>query len=121
MPLLMGKANKMKARCLVPILLSLFAAVELFGADSQLKLPPYSRVILSNGVTALLMEQHEVPIVSFSILISAGSVEDPAGKEGLASLTAELLRRGTKSRSADQIASERDFLGGLIDRKSVVY
>src|ERR1043165_5775097 len=105
----------MKSRFLIPVLLSLFAAVEVFGADSQLKLPPYSRVILSNGVTALLMEQHEVPIVSFSILTSAGSVEDPAGKEGLASLTAELLRRGTKSRSAEQIASELDFLGGLMD------
>src|ERR1043165_8627284 len=105
----------MKSRCLVPILSSLVAAAGLFGAEDQLKLPPYSRVILSNGVTALLMEQHEVPIVSFSVLISAGSVEDPPGREGLASLTAELLRRGTKSRSAEQIASELDFLGGLMD------
>jgi predicted Zn-dependent peptidase len=68
-----------------------------------------------NGVTLLLMEQHEVPMVSFNVLISTGSVSDPTGKEGLASLTAELLRRGTKTRSAEQIASEIDFLGGVID------
>src|SRR6476620_8588560 len=111
----MLKPNRMKPRFLIVFVAVLFGFASLFGAESQLKLPPYSRVMLSNGVTALLMEQHEVPIVSLSILVSAGSVEDPAGKAGLASLTAELLRRGTKSRSAEQIASELDFLGGLMD------
>jgi len=85
------------------------------GAEAQLKMPPYSRVVLANGLTLLLMEQHEVPIVSFSVLVSAGSVEDPPGKEGLASLTAELLRRGTTTRSSEQLATDLDFLGGLMD------
>jgi zinc protease len=105
----------MKRLFVAAFALALFGIASLAAGESQLKLPPYSRVMLSNGITALLMEQHEVPIVSFSILITAGSVEDPAGKEGLASLTAELLRRGTKSRSAEQIASELDFLGGGLD------
>jgi predicted Zn-dependent peptidase len=61
------------------------------------------------------MEQPEVPIVNFSVLIRAGSVLDPAGKEGLASVTAELLRRGTKNRTGDQIASELDFVGGTLE------
>lgn len=82
---------------------------------AELKLPPHSRVTLPNGVVLLLMEQHEVPIASFNVLLSAGSTTDPMGKEGVASLTAELLRRGTKSRSAEQLASEVDFLGGSID------
>jgi zinc protease len=81
---------------------------------AELKLPPYSRITLSNGVVLLLMEQHEVPMVSFNVLVSAGSVKDPPEKEGLASLTADLLRRGTKTRSAEQMASEIDFLGGVI-------
>jgi len=100
---------------LLPLLaVGLFTALRTTGAEAQLKLPPYSRISLSNGITALLMEQHEVPLVSISVLVSAGSVEDPGGKEGLASLTAELLRRGTASRSAEQIASELDFLGGAL-------
>src|SRR5438270_5748406 len=66
-------------------------------AQTSLKLPPYSRTKLPNGMILLLMEQHEVPIISFSVLVRAGAVADPAGKEGLASLTAELLRRGTRS------------------------
>lgn len=80
----------------------------------SLKLPAYKKVRLSNGLTLILMEQHEVPIISFSALVRAGSVADPQGKEGLASVTAELLRKGTKTRTSDQLAAELDFIGGTI-------
>jgi len=80
--------------------------------EAALKLPAYKKIKLKNGLTLLLMEQHEVPIISFNFIVRAGSVADPAGKEGVASLTAGLLRKGTKTRTADQIASELDFVGG---------
>jgi predicted Zn-dependent peptidase len=79
-----------------------------------LKLPPSRKVKLKNGMSLLLMEQHEVPLISFNLLVKAGSVADPAGKEGVASVTAELLRKGTKTRSADQLSAELDFIGGAM-------
>ncbi|HXG91746.1 MAG TPA: pitrilysin family protein [Blastocatellia bacterium] len=105
-------------RALVILLAALIATssgVTARAEDGALKLPPYKKVQLKNGMTVLLMEQHEVPIISFNLIVKAGSVADPAGKEGTASMTAELLRKGTKTRSADQIASELDFIGGLFD------
>lgn len=84
------------------------------AAAAALKLPPYKKVQLKNGMTVLLMEQREVPVVSFNFILRAGSIADPAGKEGLASLTAGLLRKGTKSRSADQLSAELDFIGGQL-------
>jgi zinc protease len=60
------------------------------------------------------MEQHDLPLVSFSFIVKAGSVADPVGKEGVAGLTAGLLRKGTTTRSADQIANELDFIGGQL-------
>jgi len=80
-------------------------------AAGGLQLPAYKKVKLKNGLTLLLMEQHEIPIVSFSFIVRAGSVADPQGKEGLASLTAGLLRKGTKARNADQISADLDFIG----------
>jgi predicted Zn-dependent peptidase len=80
--------------------------------DPSVKLPSFSKVQLKNGLTVLLMEQHEVPIVSFNIIVKAGSAADPQGKEGLASLTAELLRKGTRTRTSEQISSDLDFIGG---------
>jgi zinc protease len=86
--------------------------------NGSLKLPPYKRVRLNNGMTVLLMEQHEVPIINFNFIVKAGSVADPAGKEGLAAITAALLRKGTRARSADQISTELDFIGGRLSADS---
>ncbi|MBI3649904.1 MAG: insulinase family protein [Acidobacteria bacterium] len=93
-------------------LLSMSTGVPAQAANGELKLPPYKKVKLGNGMTVLLMEQHEVPIISFNFIVKAGSVADPVGKEGLASVTAELLRKGTKTRSAEQLAAALDFIGG---------
>jgi predicted Zn-dependent peptidase len=83
-----------------------------FGAENtSVKLPPYTKTQLKNGMTLLLMEQHEVPIISFNIIVKTGSAADPQGKEGLASLTAELLRKGTRTRTSEQVSSDLDFIG----------
>src|SRR5262249_24643695 len=82
--------------------------------EGALKLPPYKKVKLKNGMSLLLMEQREIPLVSFSFIVRTGSTADPAGREGLASLVAELLRKGTKTRSADQISADLDFIGGQL-------
>lgn len=97
------------------VLVMFSTAVSARAQDATLKLPQYKKVKLKNGMTVLLMEQHEVPVISFNFIMRSGSVADPAGKEGLASLTAELLRKGTKTRTADQLSNELDFIGGTLD------
>ena len=76
-----------------------------------LKLPPHEKIVLKNGLTLLLLEKHGVPIVDFAAIVKGGSVADPAGQEGLASVTAGLLRKGTAKRSAQQFAADLDFIG----------
>lgn len=76
-------------------------------------LPTYERVVLANGLTVLLLEKHEVPLASATLLLRSGSVADPTGKEGTALLTAALLRKGTATRTADQFSSDADSIGML--------
>lgn len=90
------------------------ACVGASAQESALKLPPYKKVVLKNGLTVLFMEQREVPLISLNWIVKSGSVADPAGKEGVASLTAGLLRKGTKTRTADQLSNELDFIGGIL-------
>jgi len=85
------------------------------AAAQGIHLPPHERVILKNGMTVLLLEKKGVPIVSFSAIVKAGTTADPAGKEGVADLTSGLLRKGTKTRTAQQFAAEVDFTGGSFD------
>jgi len=99
-------------RILCSLLLALAIAAPAAAQPGSFKLPPYKKVILRNGMTLLLMEQHEVPLVSFSVIVKAGSVSDPAGKEGVASMTAALLRKGTATRNSDDFSAQLDFIGG---------
>lgn len=96
-------------------LVTFLSVAPIEAENGALKLPPFKKVRLNNGLTLLLMEQHEVPIISFNFIVKAGSTGDSPGKEGTASATAALLRKGTKTRSADQISNELDFVGGQFD------
>ena len=48
-------------------------------------------------------------------MLRGGSVVDPDDQVGLAAFTAQLLTRGTRTHSADDIAEAIDFLGGTLD------
>jgi predicted Zn-dependent peptidase len=81
----------------------------------KLQMPPHEKVVLKNGLTVLLLEKHSVPMVSVAGIVKAGGLADPVGQEGLASTTAGLLRKGTKTRTAQQFAGDIDFIGGTFE------
>jgi len=76
--------------------------------------PPFQEAPLPNGMTLLLIENHEQPSLSVTLSFRAGTAYDPAGKEGLAAIVAELLTKGTPTRSAEQIAATIEGVGGSL-------
>jgi len=70
-----------------------------------------TREQLPNNLVWLFSQQSELPLVTLELIIKAGTLEEPPGKEGLANLTASLLLNGTKSRPSAKIAEELDFMG----------
>ena len=78
------------------------------------RFPPFQQVALPNGMTLLLVENHEQPTLSLSLSFPAGNAYDPAGKEGVAALVAELLTKGTPTRDAEQISATIEGVGGSI-------
>ncbi|MCL6506178.1 MAG: insulinase family protein [Bryobacteraceae bacterium] len=78
----------------------------------RVKLPRPVEAKLDNGLTLLIMEDHRFPTVTLQLLISgAGGLYDPKDMPGLAGLTAEMLREGTKTRTSRQIAEEIERMG----------
>ncbi|MCC6765210.1 MAG: insulinase family protein [Deltaproteobacteria bacterium] len=77
-------------------------------------MPRVTERVLANGLTVLVSEYHALPIMRFHLLLPGGAAYDPAGKEGVAELTAELLDQGTIRRSAEDLAREVEFLGGQL-------
>jgi zinc protease len=80
----------------------------------DLQLPPIQRFNLSNGIPVVLMEKHAVPLVQANLLVKTGVTHDPKGKEGLTSLTFDMLDEGAGDRDALQLADEIEFLGAEI-------
>lgn len=89
----------------------LWSSAALAAPESQVL---GTRQQLPNNLVWLFSRQTELPLVTLELLIKAGSLEDPPGKEGLANLTASLLLDGTKSRSSAKIAEELDFMGARL-------
>lgn len=106
-----------KRTCVIMIALltlTLFLNLNTTEAGEEIKLPPMKSKTLSNGLEVLVIEHHELPVVAFRLVFMTGAAYDPEGKAGLANLTADLLRKGTKSRSATEISEAIDFVGGSL-------
>jgi len=83
-------------------------------AARDVKFPPYAMRTLANGLQVIAVSHHEQPAVSLRLLIRAGGARDPRDKPGVAALAAAVMDQGTGSRSAEQIATTIDSIGGVI-------
>src|SRR5947209_14759657 len=81
------------------------------GPPPRVSLPPILTRQLPNGLKLLIVEQHELPLADFVLLVGSGGTADPAGKTGVANLTASMLREGTTTRKSLDIADQISFLG----------
>jgi predicted Zn-dependent peptidase len=81
------------------------------GPPPRVALPPIVTRALPNGLKLLIVEQHELPLADFVLLVGSGSTTDPAGKTGVANLTSAMLREGTATRKSLEIADQIAFLG----------
>ena len=85
---------------------------------TPVRFPPFKEATLANGVQLVVIEHHEQPVVSVTLSFRAGGIYDPPGKEGLSSLVAELLSKGTDNRNAEQIAGTIEGVGGTLSASS---
>ena len=81
---------------------------------TPVRFPPFKEATLANGLQLVVVEHHEQPVVSVTLSFRAGGIYDPAGKEGLSTLAAGLLSKGTDGRSAEQLAATIEGVGGTL-------
>lgn len=85
------------------------------GPSKPYQFPHVATKTLENGLRVYVVSSVEMPAVGVQlILTSAGSVNDPAGKPGVAAMAATMLTQGTEKRTAEQIAEAVDFVGATI-------
>jgi len=108
-----------KASGIVPPGVKLAPEMPAPGAPRTFEFPKASTKTLPNGLRVLVVTDHREPAIAARLVIlSAGSIQDPAGMPGVAGMTAGLLTQGTTKRSAKEIAEAIDFVGGTLEAKA---
>ena len=83
------------------------------GVAPTFTVPTWTIDTLSNGVRLVVVEKHDLPIVSLSIHFNGGA--DQLGtKLGVTGFLGAMLREGTTSRSADQLNNDLALLGTAV-------
>jgi zinc protease len=88
------------------------------GAKQEISKPAAAAEIqkfeLSNGLRLLVREDPRLPLVSLSAVFRSGLLAETRETNGLTRLTARVLVKGTKTRTAEQIADQIEAIGGSI-------
>lgn len=82
---------------------------------SQLSEHQTQKFELPNGLRLLVKEDHRLPFVEFRSVLKGGVLAESIENNGLTQLTGKMLLKGTKTRSAEDIAKEIESIGGNID------
>ena len=72
-----------------------------------------TRFTLTNGLTMLVIERHEAPVVSFHTYVNVGSVDDPSGRTGLAHMFEHMAFKGTETIGTKNWPEEKKALDAV--------
>jgi zinc protease len=72
------------------------------------------KIELSNGLRLLVREDRRLPLVSMAAVFRGGLLAEMRATNGVTRLMAKTLLKGTKTRSAEQIAETIEAVGGSI-------
>jgi zinc protease len=72
------------------------------------------RAELENGLRILVLEDHRLPRMALTLTVRRGEASLPPSQAGLASFTAEVMKRGAGKRDALELASAVDEIGASL-------
>jgi zinc protease len=83
--------------------------------ERPVQFPPFQEFRLQNGLPVIVIEHAAQPVASVNLYVRSGGAAEPARQAGLAGMTAELLTKGTPTRTATQIAETIEGVGGSLN------
>jgi zinc protease len=70
------------------------------------------KVVLPNGLTILVLENHKAPVSNFNVIYRVGSRNEQMGKTGVSHLVEHLMFRGTKKLKPEEFSNIIQENGG---------
>lgn len=85
------------------------------GEPRNFTLPAKQEFTLPNGLQATLVPYGEIPKVTVSLVVQVGNVHEQDNENGLADIVGQLLREGSATQNAKQIAEKVARMGGALN------
>ena len=85
------------------------------AASPSFSFPPVRKERLASGLHLWCVERSTLPLVSFLLVVPAGSASDPAALAGLASFTGDMLDEGSGALSAIEVQEALARIGAHLD------
>ena len=86
-----------------------------FGSLARELIPGLNKTRLSNGLTAIVKENHRAPVVAIQVWVQAGSAYETEGERGITHLIEHMIFKGTEKRGPGEVAKEIESVGGSIN------
>ncbi|MCE7996841.1 MAG: insulinase family protein [Roseivirga sp.] len=86
-----------------------------YGEAPELKVPVVWEDALTNGLKVYGIENNEVPLVQFNIVIDGGQLLEDINKTGVANLMAALMTQGTKQKTPAELEAAIQQLGASLN------
>ena len=77
-----------------------------------LLMPDFRKEVLPNGLIVLTEQMPAVRAVSMGIWVRTGSRQESEEENGISHFIEHMVFKGTRNRTAEQIAREADSIGG---------
>ena len=84
------------------------------GTPPGLNLPETWTATLSNGIRVYGIENNELPLVEFTLVLDGGHLFDTPEKNGVANLMTDIMMEGTATKTPEELEEEIDLLGSNI-------
>ncbi len=98
---------------LVVLVLSLSVSLDLLNAASPSLADRVVEQKLANGLTVLMVERHQTPVVSLNMTFRVGGVNEQIGQTGLAHLYEHMAFKGTRTVGTKSYEKEQPLLEEL--------
>jgi zinc protease len=85
------------------------------GETPKLNIPQSWTAELSNGIKVYGIEQNEIPLVNFSLVIEGGHLLDAIDKNGVANLMTDIMMEGTANKTPEELEEAIELLGANIN------
>ncbi len=86
-----------------------------YGPSPKVKVPEVWESSLDNGLKVFGIQNDEVPLVQFNLVIDGGQLLENSDKLGVASLTADLMEKGTQNKTVSELEAALAQLGASVN------